>query len=440
MYVVGSKENGNSHFWLKMDKIMGGLKLWKTYFMLSPKVVVTGGKRCKAILSQEFQENGVAALAGENILMGNQHMLAVKDGSLHAFYRRLVGSAMTPAACNAAVPNFQALAQKKAEEMLQSPASTNMEDICTEFTLDVAWGQILGLDLEEEEVKVFYDMVNKWVAGIVNLRILFGLFPKQTEAYKARSYIVHKIEEKIDDLLKNGPDTTTMSGLVFATDEEDSSQKLSRQQIVDNVLLPILAGTETSASTLTNAMLCLGLHRSCWEKLVEEQRQIQANHGDGLEREILEKECPYLEAVIKETMRLKPLPSGAPRKLKATQIIDGYQIPKGWQFFWNIFLTHAQDPITYKEDGSHMDIKEGFIPERWLDKKTRPSDDFIPMGGGPRYCLGATLAYTEMKVFLAVLARKLDFKLANPQEVIVMKRMSILPKPADGVPVTSKPR
>jgi hypothetical protein len=45
-----------------------------------------------------------------------------------------------------------------------------------------------------------------------------------------------------------------------------------------------------------------------------------------------------------------------------------------------------------------------------------------------------------MKVFLAVLARKLDFKLANPQEAIVMKIMSMMPKPVDGVPVTSTPR
>jgi cytochrome P450 len=315
-----------------------------------------------------------------------------------------------------------------------------MEDICSEYTLDVAWRQILGLNLAQDEIEEFYDMVSKWVGGIVHPRTLFRVFPKQTQGYKARQYLVNKIEARIEDLRKNGADATTMSGLVFATDEEHSSEKLTRVQIIDNALLLILAGSETSASTLVNLMLCLGLHRKAWEKVVDEQRQIQAKYGDDLDREILEKECPYLEAAIKETMRIMPIPSGAPRRLKTTSIIDGYQVPKGWKVFWSILLTHAQDPITSTENGSHMDIRKGYVPERWLDKSTRPSEDFIPMGAGPRYCLGSTLAYTEMKVFLSVLARNVDFELVNPQDQIIMKRMSIMPKPADGLPIAATPR
>jgi len=83
---------------------------------------------------------------------------------------------------------------------------------------------------------------------------------------------------------------------------------------------------------------------------------------------------------------------------------------------WNVLLTHEPDPITFKNDGSHMDVKRGFVPERWLDVDTRPSSDYIPMGAGPRYCLGATLAYTEMKIFLAVMARNIDFSLAGNTE------------------------
>merc|ERR1712029_804513 len=158
----------------------------------------------------------------------------------------------------------------------------------------------------------------------------------------------------------------------------------------------------------------------------------------------IDQECPYLDAVVREAMRIKPIPSGVPRITNSSLVMDGYQIPKGWMVNWNVLLTHELDPTTYKEDGSHMDITTGFIPERWLEKTTRPTTDFMPMGAGPRYCLGSTLAYAEMKIFLAVLAQSIDFDLVdddskkkkkNKMNDIVWKRMSIIPKPANGVPV-----
>jgi len=80
-----------------------------------------------------------------------------------------------------------------------------------------------------------------------------------------------------------------------------------------------------------------------------------------------------------------------------------------------------------------MDIMKGFQPERWLNEDTMPSE-FLPMGTGPRYCLGANLAYAEMKVFLAVMARTINFSLArDPDAKILWKRASIIPKEENGV-------
>ena len=70
-------------------------------------------------------------------------------------------------------------------------------------------------------------------------------------------WLGNKIEQQIDTLLKNGPDNcTTLSGMVFAIDDEDNSnKKLTRQEVIDNALTLIIAGSETSAGTLTNAFL-----------------------------------------------------------------------------------------------------------------------------------------------------------------------------------------
>jgi len=447
---VGSKSFGTGYFWHRMSKALGAPRVWMVYFLGRPGAVITGGDNIKALLNTEFDADGIQNGVNPSGILDENSMLAEKDRKTHSYMRRLVGAAMTPAAVTAAVPNLRAAADKQVDRML-ADGTANSEETCTAYTLDVAWKQILGLSLSEEEVPIFSQMVDQWIAGFADLRVVFNVFPKRSGAFRAKAYLTRKIEEKIDQLERNGPDDeSTLSAMVFAADEggedgteEPSKRKLTREQIVENSLLLILAGSETSASTLTNALLFLGLSPDKWTKLVEEQRAMMAKHGDDMSRELLDRECPYLEGVIKETMRLKPLSSGAPRVVKSTVTIDGYQIPKGWGVNWNVLLTHENDPVTYKDDGSHMDVKDGFEPERWLNEATRPTADFIPMGAGPRYCLGATLAYTEMKVFLATLARRMDFALADDAltsgQDVEWKRMSIIPLPKDGVPIVVKP-
>jgi len=287
----------------------------------------------------------------------------------------------------------------------------------------------------------FYKATQDWIAGVLNPRVLFLPGIKFTKSYKARSYLVSKIEDKLERLERNGPDGSTISAMYFARDEEGESKRLSHAEIIDNALLLILAGSETAASSLTVATLALGLNPKVFQKLKDEQKQLITNYGTTkLSREKLDKDCPYLDAVIKETMRIKPLPSGGPaRTVYETLTVDGKQIPKGYGVVFNTRITHEQDPIVKKNDGSHMDVARGFIPERWLNEDTKPTE-YMPFGYGPRYCLGANLAMAEMKVFLALFARRVDFELVNMNpDNVTWKRASIMPKPEDGAVIAAHP-
>ena len=460
---VGSKTFGTGYFWHRTARALGNPRVWMVYFLGRPGAVISGGDSIKKLLGTEFDPDGVQTGVQPSGILNEHSLLAETDRRKHADMRRLVGAAMTPAAVAAAVPNLRAAADRQVELMLTN-GQANAEEACTAYTLDVAWRQILGLSLADDEVPVFGARVDQCIAGFADLRVVFNVFAQRSGAFRAKEYLTRKIVEKVEQLERDGPDESTLSAMVYATDEgggeeeEDSNskdeptstsidssrnRKLTREQIVENSLLLILAGSETSASTLTNALLFLGLSPDKRTELVEEQHAMMAAYGDEMSRELLDRECPYLEGVIKETMRLKPLSSGAPRTLKSTVTIDGYQIPKGWGVNWNVLLTHEADPTTHLEDGSHMDVKDGFQPERWLDEATRPTTDFIPMGAGPRYCLGSGLAYTEMKVFLATLARRMDFALADDalktSQDVEWKRMSIIPLPKDGVPIVVRP-
>ena len=264
------------------------------------------------------------------------------------------------------------------------------------------------------------------------------------------------VENKIEQLNQNGPDGSTLSGMVFAEEEDASGnslgRKLSKKQILDNALLLILAGSETSAGTLTLALMLLGIHTNVWDKIVEEQRVLVSKYGQSLTKSQLDKDCPYLDAVIRETMRIRPIDSGAPRVTRDTLVVDGTQIPKGYAVHFNIRLTHEMDPIARlgnsehndsnvnhdNVDFDHMDIYKGFQPERWLSEETKPKQDWMAFGYGPRYCLGANLAMAEMKTFLSLLARKVDYKLVNDTNDIKWQRLSIIPKPLDGTLVQIK--
>ena len=77
----------------------------------------------------------------------------------------------------------------------------------------------------------------------------------------------------------------------------------------------------------------------------------------------------------------------------------------------------------------------GFKPERWLDESTKPSA-YLPFGDGRRRCIGERLAMTEMKVFLSMLARKVDrYELVNAHDEISWKKNTAMARPLDGTMV-----
>ena len=349
---------------------------------------------------------------------------------------------MNPAALRQALPTIEQTANESIDRLLIETGSIRMEDVCTDYTMEIVRKQLLGLDDQSEEERVVLrEKLSTWLSAMYSLVFSMRLpnfLVQLSKPYKARKYIEAKLEEKNDFLLENGPDSSTISKMVFAAEEESNESKLTREEVIENALVLVIAGSETSFSTLTLAFLLLGLHPDSFQKLAEEQKRLQFKYGDhALSLELLDKECLYLDGLVKEALRMGAVTGGFPRRANKTLVIDGKQIPKGWPAFANIRLTHQLDPVTRLPDDAHMDVHKGFVPERWLDRETT-APDFIPFGAGPRYCLGANLAMLEIKVFLAFLARRVaGFELVKGgiENAIDWNPQSMVPKPADGVEV-----
>ena len=157
---------------------------------------------------------------------------------------------------------------------------------------------------------------------------------------------------------------------------EDGSP-MSEQEIRDELLTLLVAGHETTASTLAWAFERLAHDPQVLERLVEE-----IDTGDDA----------YLTATIQETLRIRPvLPNVAPRLVAKPIEVGGWTYPPGCSLVLNSYLIH-HDPEIYPDPDT-------FRPERFLDEPPG-TYTWIPFGGGRRRCLGASFAMLEMKIVL----------------------------------------
>ncbi len=195
--------------------------------------------------------------------------------------------------------------------------------------------------------------------------------------------------------------------LVAAPDQSDA-------ELRDHLVTLLLAGHETTASTL--AWTCHDLARRP-EVLAKTQRAADAANDE------------YLEAVIKESMRLRPVIGEVARRLNKPATVAGYDLPAGVVVFPSIELVQRRASV--------YPSPEEFRPERFLEGNPPPAT-WIPFGGGIRRCLGAALAMVEAKAVLKVVMRSVDISPVGREEWPRARNVTTIP--ARGARIISRPR
>jgi cytochrome P450 len=188
-----------------------------------------------------------------------------------------------------------------------------------------------------------------------------------------------------------------LSMLLLARHESDGSP-MTDEEIRDELLTLLVAGHETTATALSWAVERLTRHP---DKLARLRDEVQAG------------EKTYLEAVVTETLRLRPVISLVARFLRAPVEIGGWQLPAGVTVAPSIYLVHRR-PDVYPNP-------EAFEPERFL-RESPGTYTWIPFGGGVRRCIGGSFAHFEMQVVLAELVRRRQLRPARPEAERVFRR------------------
>ncbi|CAL8467564.1 g7102 [Coccomyxa elongata] len=200
--------------------------------------------------------------------------------------------------------------------------------------------------------------------------------------------------------------------LMINSKHESSGQTVSDAEATAQAFTFLLAGYETTASALAFTIYTLAKHPDKTEKLVKEVDSIGREASIG-PAELAE--MPYLDACLKESMRLYPPGHVTPREpLTEDFTVKGYTIPKGTWIHMPIF--------TLQRSEEYYGRPLEFIPERWiegtpeeaaLNKKVPGS--WMAFGEGTRSCVGQRFALQEAKITLARLFQRFTFKLSPGQ-------------------------
>lgn len=165
-----------------------------------------------------------------------------------------------------------------------------------------------------------------------------------------------------------------------------------------------LAGSETTSSSTEWAMVELLRHPEAMAAAADELNRV-VGKGNKLEEKHID-DLPYLQAVMKETLRLHPpIPFLVPRRAIREVEFMGYQIPKDTQLLVNAWAI-GRDPQCWDEEASE------FRPERFLgsNKEYRGQNmELIPFGAGRRICAGIPLAHRMLHLVLGNLVHEFEW-------------------------------
>ena len=202
--------------------------------------------------------------------------------------------------------------------------------------------------------------------------------------------------------------TDVLSLLLRARDEE--GRGMSDSELRDELMTMLAAGHETTATGLAFAFDLLLRHPRVLGRLREEL----ASGEDG-----------YLQAVVTESLRLRPVIDASERKLTKPRVVGGWELPAGIRVYPAIVLIHRREDLY---PGARQ-----FRPERFLDGHAE-SYSWLPFGGGIRRCIGAALAQTEMAEVVRVVLSRVTLEPARAKaDPVVMRGITLVPR--HGVPV-----
>jgi cytochrome P450 len=396
--------------------------LFRVYFGRQAILVVAGHKEVAAVLKERpdgFRRPSITA--NVSMEMGGTPGLFLAEGLEWRNQRRMVMAGFAPGPIKAyfsAINKVALRLEKRWQASAEDSKSIDLSGDLKRYTVDIIAGLAFGtevntLEAGEDVIQQHLDVVLPAVA-----RRSIALFPYwryfKLPQDRRLDRSVAALRLAIDDLirvarlrmqsnsvLKDKP-SNLLEAMIVAADTEGSG--VDDIAVAGNVSTLLLAGEDTTANTIAWIIYLLHHHP---DQLARVTREISQSAPDSRAFSLDQMDSlVYLEAVIQEAMRLKPVAPIMPFEATRDVAVGDVSVPKG-TIVWCI-LRHdsVSDEYLLKADQ--------FQPERWLgDDTANLKKVSIPFGSGPRTCPGRYLAMLEIKVALAMLLSRFKIDAVN---------------------------
>lgn len=301
------------------------------------------------------------------------------------------------------VPRFAGHMSAAAQSLTDGWASDQTVDLdlaCRALTLRALGRSVLGLDLDEraDEVGPALRTALAWVAdrAVRPVNLPQWVPTGGQRRAKAANARLQRLAAEILAGVRADPDRDAplVQALIDARDP-DTGRRLGDDEICDELVLFMLAGHDTTSTTLCYSLWELGRNPDLQSRVHTEVAALGR-------RTLTPEDVPHLGytvRVLHEALRLCPPASGLIRQLNEDMVIDGYRAESGSMASVDIYAMHRDpalwdDPLTFDPDR--------FTPER---SKGRNRWQYLPFGGGPRSCVGDHFAMLEATLALATIVR-----------------------------------
>jgi len=373
------------------------------------------------LVKELFQGSNEQLHAGEaNALLGpvlGERSVLLLDGAEHLRHRRLMLPPFHGARMQSYADTMRAETDLEIDSWPVGEPFTmlrSMQALTLRVIVQAVFGYQPGADEQELRARLRAMVEPLSRPRGLPLMLLLGRFGSDRGT-------AHEFEQRrraVDELLfaeitrrRQDPDLAerddVFSALLLAEDEH--GERLTDKEVRDELLTLLLAGHETTATGLAWTFDLL-LHTP------EVLAKVQETRDDG-----------YLDAVVKESLRVRPVIAGVGRVVRGEPFrLNGYVIPPGVEINPSIRMIHRRADL-YPDPAR-------FDPERFLGENAPDTYTWVPFGGGTRRCLGASFALMEMRVVLARVLERASLAAADP-ELDEVRFSAITLSPRNGVRV-----
>lgn len=407
----------------------------------SPTIVITEPEVLKTILVKEFTSFRNRSDEVKPPPPLNCGLLAARDDQWKRI-RSILSPSYTTGKMKQMIPLMDDAVNvliMKLDEVADAEKSVEVVELFSKLTLDVILLTAFGIKTDiqtdpqnsvtKEARKLFRRL---WLTPYLSIFPCSSLLRRIIAFFRqGLAFFVGAATEIFEERKKYATEgRNDLIQLLLTAHDEPAAQgvsKLSDDEVIAQLITFLLAGYQTSSSTLAFTAYHLAMDSDVQERLrCEVEIAIQTYHDLPLYD--LVHEIEYLDCVMNESMRLCPPLHIFNRKCEETCAISpGLTIPAGMDVTIPVYALH-HDPEAWPDP-------KVYDPERFRGpaKEARHPFQFLPFGAGPRNCIGMKYAMMEIKVALVRILRKFKFVRAPDTQVPLILHSGVTLGPRDGI-------